>query len=365
MFWHYAKKTIYFGSPTPKDNNTSTTAYSPMNSNTGFIEKLPGARDFVAGDISAISPIPVTNGDWTKWLPTDERQAFRFFDTMACVTFSALNSIETYLNWLIDTKKLTPEQVGFLTSGYLDSNGKVNLSDRFTAKMSGTQKNGNYLISVADSIRNHGVLPESDWQGSDTFEWDTYYAEIPQALKDKAKKFTEYFEVMYEWINPTPGENLFNRIKQELTVSPIQIAAPTCPPWGGTAPIPPCGKTAASHATMIYSTSDSIKDLDHYDPYKKLLTPDYTIPYLFRYVVLPRAKQPVKDSILLKSLEGKYVQRVQDLGQVYKVVNGKLEFLSSDKQPDKHIPLVDAAIKELNSLGKLVGITEETYNKIK
>ena len=90
---------------------------------------LLGQRDtdWVAGVIpfEEINP----SGNWTPHLPPGEWQTNHVVDTMACVTFSALNSIET--------------QIKFLTGQ------SINYSDRFTAKMSGTTPQGNWLYKVA------------------------------------------------------------------------------------------------------------------------------------------------------------------------------------------------------------------------
>ena len=101
--------------------------------------------------------------DWTPFLPKGEKQHGLYFDTMACVTFSALNIIEIQLNFMVANSLMSEESVKFFSDeGYL-LNGQFNFSDRFTAKMSGTTKDGNYLQKVWDSIRNHGLLSEKDW----------------------------------------------------------------------------------------------------------------------------------------------------------------------------------------------------------
>src|SRR3990167_7048548 len=85
--------------------------------------------DFVGGTIPYEVRLP--SGNWDAFLPSGEWQRSQpdpvkgYIDTMACVSFSALNSIET--------------QIRFLTGQ------SINYSDRFTAKMSGTTPQGNWL----------------------------------------------------------------------------------------------------------------------------------------------------------------------------------------------------------------------------
>src|SRR3972149_4039603 len=113
------------------DSNTSTTNYGV----------ILGTRstDWLVGAIQYEERNP--SGDWTSCLPPGEWQKDlqTHVDTMACVSFSALNSIE------VQEKFLTGKQVDY--------------SDRFTATMSGTTSQGNYLWKVADSLRKDGLVP--------------------------------------------------------------------------------------------------------------------------------------------------------------------------------------------------------------
>src|SRR3990167_11069550 len=89
--------------------------------------------DYIAGALGYEVRNP--SGDWTPYLPEGEWQYNSHMDSMACVTFSALNSIETQYRFLTGLKR--------------------NFSDRFTAKKSGTTGKGNYLYKVTDSMRQH------------------------------------------------------------------------------------------------------------------------------------------------------------------------------------------------------------------
>lgn len=144
--------------------------------NTGvIIEQKP--KDFVAGTL----PYEVLNpsGDWTPYLPSPENQSTHLVDTMACVTFSCLNVIET--------------QYKFLT-------GKdINFSDRFIAKLSGTTHQGNSVQNVLDTINEYGLVLEEDWPTDLDFNWDQYYAPIPQEVLNKARKD---LKVEYEFHYP-------------------------------------------------------------------------------------------------------------------------------------------------------------------
>ncbi len=99
-------------------------------------------KDWLFGGISGVPLVVLqTNRQWGSFLPDYEPQINKDGDTQWCVTFSALNCLETLLKRKYDIDR--------------------NFSDRYTALMSGTIRGvGNYLYKVADSIRNDGVVDE-------------------------------------------------------------------------------------------------------------------------------------------------------------------------------------------------------------
>lgn len=263
--------------------------------NTGFIAEAPRETDWLAGDVSGIKFEELNHmGDWTVFLPSEERQSGVYFDSMACVTFSALNSIEAQIRAHLAYQRIPATTIKALRElGYFNDKLEFNLSDRFTAKMSGTTRKGNTFVNVWDSIRKHtdgsgdGVLPEADWtynpaQRTPAFDWDDYYAEIPQELKDKAKKFLDYFDIRYEWVQTNLDD-----LKKHLYQAPIQIAAPTCPGWNTDVPVKKCSMQA-NHATMVYRIGDTIYDFDTYNPFKKKLSKDFPVYYALKSVVTPK-----------------------------------------------------------------------------
>ena len=190
--------------------------------------------DFLAGVLPYEERNP--SGDWTQFLPEGEKQ-FRYnISTQACVSFSALNCLEV--------------QSRFFGVG-------MNLSDRFTAFMSGTTPNGNWLWKVADSVRKDGVVSEEDWPfpflsvedyigKSEEWVWNFYYTPPPIEIINKAKKFLESWSVAYEWIDATK-ESLMHHLKH----APVQVVLP-------------------GHAVMNFFTNEQvIKYLDSYEPYLK------------------------------------------------------------------------------------------------
>lgn len=259
--------------------------------NTGvIIDKIP-KTDYIAGAETEIVYKEVNpSGDWLNSLPTEESQHNLSIDTMACVSFSALNCIETQCNFLLQAGKIGKRNIKKLTDwGYI-KDGKFNFSDRFTAKVSGTTKNGNSGQKVWDSIRKDsegkgfGLVPEDMWKFEDTFNWDFYYSEIPQEILDFGKNIWEVFDFKYEWVSiGNCGYPAIEQMELALKQAPLQIFTPCCT-WGGEV-IKPCGSCTPQHATMIYNIGEYINDFDHYEPYKKVLDPTFTIPFVLKGVV--------------------------------------------------------------------------------
>lgn len=247
-------------------------------------------------------------GNWLQYFKLGidgEQQHGIYFDTAACVTFSALRSYCLQVNRLIQKGLLSVKTMEFLNrKGYLDENGRFNVSERFTAKMSGTSRSGNYLNAVWDSIRNHGVLPQKKWdfpydQRDPVFNFDDFYVEITQDLKDEAKEITQYIDVMYEWVLPgikTSQEARLSLIQYHLKQAPLQIAAAVCGGWneGGKTPVPNCKREQTEHATLIAAVEDDgiFHDLDSYKPFSKMLAADYPFSWVMKGVVSERQELP-------------------------------------------------------------------------
>lgn len=254
------------------------------------------AEDYIAG---VQSPIVYEernpSGDWTAFLPAEERQSSSFADSMACVSYSALNSIETQLKFLTGVEP--------------------NFSDRALAKMSDTQSNGNFLWRVGDTIRNLGLVPDEVWPAPANFTWDTYYASIPPDIVASALSFLNVYTVQYEWL-PTPitEENLEYQLKH----SPIQVTIP-------------------GHAVLcFYSTAQVHKYFDTYSPFRKSYTPMFDSA--MKYVVTPKQKLMTEAEVkALQALEG----YDDPAGATYWAGKPLRDYLKA-RLPDKATELQDA-----------------------
>lgn len=280
------------------------------NKNLGVIIVPPTPTDFIAGVQSQIAyEVKNPSGDWAENLSADEMQIGLYFDTKACVSFSALNCIEAQINRMLATGEITKEYA----ADWLDENGKANLSDRFLAKMSGTTEQGNSLQKVCDTLRHFGAVAEKDWnyprlQRTPVFDWNDFYAEIPDEVKAKGQRFLEKFEIQYEWVQD--GD-----FAKHLKQAPLQIAIGLCAPWNTEQPIAGCGIKPAAHAITLYAEDGGQhKVLDQYEPYRKTLGSDYSIQWIMKIIIKKKnnmydlIKSPVKGGIFAR--KGKVVRHL-------------------------------------------------------
>lgn len=225
---------------------------------TGVIPVYPKPEDYKVGGETSIRFEERTN-DWTPYAPSNEKQSNFKFDTMSCTSFSRNNQVEFQLNYLVKENKLSAEALKFLKdNGYFDSNGKVNLSDRFLAIMSGTTIKGNDFRTVAETLRTIGAIPEADLPFGNCENIDQYLDKtvITQAMKDKALAFLDYFKFQWDWLffDGATGFNEDYQVKDNIKQAPIQLGI----------------TTPATHAVTLYQYEPTAKMFcifDQYDPF--------------------------------------------------------------------------------------------------
>lgn len=265
--------------------------------NTGIVIVPLSPKAFLLGAESGVGfNVRLEKGDWFNYTPTKEYQFTIKYDTMSCTTFSALNSLEMQYKWLRQNGFITDEVYALLKEwGYIDENDNLNLSDWFTAVMSGTTTRGNDFASVWDSIRKHGVLPQKYGHKPDDFvsidEW-LDRTKVTTEQKEKALKFLEVFEIAYEFI--LFGQTKPEVIAEHLKHAPIHIATPVCGGWRVESIVNACGIEQVQHATCSHGSEDKVATLtyDHYDPLNKKLAWDYPIPWAVKGVLSVKAVKP-------------------------------------------------------------------------
>lgn len=248
------------------------------------IEKL---SDYKLGAETAIKPtIRLIDGNWKPYEPYGERQySFVngvYWDTMACTHFSSGHIIETQIIFLWST--LSDECKEFLKQYLNDPNDikSFRVSKRFSAIVGGNTPQGNYFQKALQSWRDFGALPDKDLPFGGT-DWNEYHnpSLATQELKDKAKKFLDYFDLQYEIIPNYDTQNGFSLSEESatadaLTQSPVHIGIPI----------------QASHAIeMTYLSGQNYSCLDDYEPFSRD-NDTRPVNFAFKFVVSVKTPTP-------------------------------------------------------------------------
>jgi hypothetical protein len=247
------------------------------------IEAEARVKDWIFGGISAIEPVNLVEKGWSDYLPVKEVQRNKFFDSMACVTFSALNCLEILHKRLYEIE--------------------VNWSDRWMARVSGTTTKGNYLSTVADTIRKKGLILEEFWQFDNFKSWNEYMADPPDELDDYGKEFLEHYEVRWEWVMTRNAKYL----KGVLRIAPLQVTG-----FAWEKPIDGIYKRTtkkANHAFTVHDYKDGEYWLafDHYDRSIKKLAWNFKFGHIIKYKLEQKKPMPaqIPNNTLVQLVEGK------------------------------------------------------------
>ena len=167
----------------------------------GYIHSNPSVTQDVFGGISSVTERKLLQPDrnWEPHLPVFEPQNYKFFDSMSCVTFSALNCLE-----ILGKRKF---------------NLIENFSDRFTAKMSGTTRVGNTFYNVSNSIKTRdGLLRQSEYP-NDVNDWEEFHKTVSEAMIAKAKEIFSEYNIPSEYVSTDTGT-----LWDVLQYGPVQVS---------------------------------------------------------------------------------------------------------------------------------------------
>jgi len=300
--------------------------------------------------------------NWKKYRSTGERQKRdKSSETMACVTYGTHNVMEQKMNLMKAIRDEgnadyeTTELVKiFEHFGLYDEKGEANLSDTFTAKLSGTSWRGNTLSNVLSSVRNNGVVAESVWKTPEQYTWEEYYKKIPQDVIDRGKKLLEFVEITHKWVYP---QN-FNDIK---TFCPVITTVAAGSNWNNDS-IKPATNARHNHCVdndyFEQGKFDGI--FDSYLPFEKKVTWKYGLGTgkVVDFKLLKKLESFNTEAIDKLADDGKqYVMRAEGLGQIYELKDNKLVTLDTKSK-------LDGFVLAMAKSGKLIGITEAKYNEL-
>jgi len=169
------------------------------NINFGLLGTIP--KNYIGSSGFSLKSIN-ESGNWMGFLPIGEQQFSIYFDTLGCVTFGCINVLEILAKYSLKID--------------------LNISDRFTAKDSGTTNQGNWVYKVADSLIEKSFILEEDYgyprnQRTPVFTREEYFKELIPELYELAEQNKQKYNINYRFVH----KDIF---KEMLKVSPIAVS---------------------------------------------------------------------------------------------------------------------------------------------
>ncbi len=229
-----------------------------------FIDFPLLADEYIFGESTMPKVIVHEAGDWRSFLPTFEDQRKGGVESYACVTYATQNAIETLMS----------AQFG----EYED------YSERFTATLAGTTKNGNSPQKVSETIRKYGLIGETSLPFSDDIRSFEEYMVVPEEKKPEGKRWSRDWRLQHEWVitRKTRKEEKKERLTESLKLSPVGVSV--CAWWEENGVYVKNG-TDNHYALLVAGDRDYWYVLDTYPPFVKKLEKGYDFGVAKRYHV--------------------------------------------------------------------------------
>jgi len=268
----------------------------------GVIIEEPTAEDWLLGDASFGKEILVSDGDWSKYLPSKEKQR-QGFESMACTNFSSTSAIEIYFNFLIKNKRISVGNLDWLTDkGYFDKEGSLNFSDRFDAIVSGTTSSGNSLKNPAQAKHKYGLIPDKmlPWTDNRSEYFDKN--KIAQEWYTLGQEFLLRFPINYERVSR-------RNFAEALKYSPLAGAVFA---WNGVANgVYYKVDSRINHAICIFEPPKIWQIWDSYDPFIKKLADNYIfLNYAYRYIIQENVINEPSENDMLQTIKAQSDPRI-------------------------------------------------------
>jgi hypothetical protein len=169
------------------------------------------------------------------------------FDTNFCITFSIIKPYQDIINKQIKDKTISVYRLKWLSdNNYLDKDGNVNFSVRYTGTMADTTIYGNTQWNVCNAIYAYGLIPES-MHPNVADNWNDYASEdkITTGMKWLGAEFLKRFDL---------GD--FDATLDDLERSPLQAIVRFA---DGDGILSPIGKT--NHGVVVNSKEENYANI--------------------------------------------------------------------------------------------------------
>lgn len=172
----------------------------------GQFDWYQGANSPIVSDINV--------DDWKAYKIEHEIQWTGTYDTLFCVTYSALDCIGSLFMYYLANNLISKENVKWLKDNGYFKNGFINFNERFTAILGETTNHGAYQYKVANAINNNGLIPQDNFPLADNFQDNIDPKFIAAEMKLLASEFNKRFTINFEWVTD---------LKEALKHSPVQV----------------------------------------------------------------------------------------------------------------------------------------------
>jgi hypothetical protein len=258
----------------------------------------PRSTDYLMGDGNVTLKAVLSTGDWLPYVEFFERQMLVGGDSNGCVLFTAQESFDAQIEYLIQNGLIDPSVMEWFTlNGYMDTgidgHPHFHTSPRFIQVLTGNGFNGNSVQDAWDVLRKYGALPYTDLPVNVPI--GEYLNPIPQTLLDKASLFLSKIggtnAIKYHWVC-NGSENIQNMI-HALANAPLCIGVNVGSNWNSVTPPAPGVTEAPGHCVMNYRIANNNAWIyDHYLPNPKELVAGYPINFALQGIVTPIPPTP-------------------------------------------------------------------------
>lgn len=174
-----------------------------------------GMYDWLVGANSPITRTElVSDLDWKPYQVQHEIQWHETYDTLFCVTYSALESIGALFMYYLSHNLISADNVKWLKDNKYLKNGFINFNERFTAIKGESGPNGAYQYKIGNAIKNFGLIPQEMLPMANDFYQNINPDDITEEMYELGREFLKRFTINYEWVSD---------VKEALKYSPIQM----------------------------------------------------------------------------------------------------------------------------------------------
>ena len=306
--------------------------HNVMTPNHGILPEVEDEEDHVMGatlfhNWKVLKP----DSDWTEEASKmiNEEQKGRRFDTMGCTNYALMNILEMFA---------------------INKWGETwNLSDRYGNKLSGTSRRGNTMKRVLECLRKNGVVNEEDWSWDrDKFDWNEYYAPIPQDIQAKGKLWLKKYKFGYDRVWVTKATLI-----EALKYSPLYVGGYAWYKRG----MLYYSMGNPNHVFVLINRTQTIA-YDSYNPYIKHLDENFKFFYV-RRIYLERTdatyNQEQIDVLMKRGL--RWIMDVEGNGRIFELTKKGLTYINANEARD-------LGLRTLENSKEFVGVSKEMIDKI-